>query len=336
MVYKKEEDRSKPLIILLYSLIVFALVLSFFISIQTPTIIRRAPEPPSFHEFYGTAKCDNTNNLNSITLSVIVSNATSSNTFSTNIQNGVYSIIVEGDKTGDSVTFFIGGNQVGADIYTKFSQTNKNLVQPTGQPGCQATYTGGDTGGSYSGGSSGGSSSSSTDLSVPSISNIAVSTSGTNPLFSWTTNIDSDSQVDFGPTSLLGTTRTTYLLTKNHVVELEDILPNTLYYYTVSSRAPNGVRAYSSTFTFVTPPLIPQCNDGLDNDGDLLIDLDDPDCVSSQDLSEIGEQTPAGGEFFTATRAILQVALLAVLTLTIIILGFVTYSSWALFKRKKK
>jgi hypothetical protein len=38
--------------------------------------------------------------------------------------------------------------------------------------------------------------------------------------------------------------------------------------------------------TAVTPPATPQCADGIDNDGDMLIDLMDPDCANAADDDE--------------------------------------------------
>jgi Transglycosylase SLT domain/Peptidase family M23 len=42
-----------------------------------------------------------------------------------------------------------------------------------------------------------------------------------------------------------------------------------------------------------TTPVVPQCADGVDNDGDGLIDMEDPDCTSPSDNTESPEATPA-------------------------------------------
>lgn len=338
MKLEKEGDRSRTLIILLYFLIAFSLLFSFFLYTSIP-IIKRAPAPPSFHEFYGIAKCDNNNNVYDIygvTLTVTVSNGTSSNTFNSNIQDGAYSIVVSGNQAGDSVVFLIGGNQVDTDIYNPFLITNKNLTQPSGQAGCpQTPYSGG--GGSGGGGGGGVSTNGGGGSIKPKISQIQSSFSGGgSAIITWTTDIDSDSQVDFGPSNNLGLTRSVILLTKTHAIEIENLLAETLYYYKVSSKSSLGVREYSNIFTFSTPKLSSQCSDTFDNDGDGLFDLEDPGCVDSTDNSEVDTQIPAGLKLFTAKNTILQIGLLAILVLIIITLAFVTYSSWALFKRDKK
>ena len=44
-----------------------------------------------------------------------------------------------------------------------------------------------------------------------------------------------------------------------------------------------------------TTPALPQCSDGIDNDGDGLVDMADPDCSSPLDNTESGSSGPAGG-----------------------------------------
>jgi Transglycosylase SLT domain/Peptidase family M23 len=41
-------------------------------------------------------------------------------------------------------------------------------------------------------------------------------------------------------------------------------------------------------------PAVPACSDGVDNDGDGLVDMEDPDCSSPEDESEAPEPTPPG------------------------------------------
>src|ERR1700761_456821 len=49
----------------------------------------------------------------------------------------------------------------------------------------------------------------------------------------------------------------------------------------------------STTPTPTTTPTVPQCADGIDNDGDGLIDMEDPDCSSPSDNTEGPEPAPA-------------------------------------------
>src|ERR1700744_544529 len=49
----------------------------------------------------------------------------------------------------------------------------------------------------------------------------------------------------------------------------------------------------TTTPSTTTTPTAPQCADGVDNDGDGLIDMEDPDCSSPSDNLEGPEATPA-------------------------------------------
>jgi len=63
---------------------------------------------------------------------------------------------------------------------------------------------------------------------------------------------------------------------------------------TGSSTSPLIPPATSTTpSTTTTTPAAPQCSDGIDNDGDGLIDLEDPDCSSPGDNTEASEATPS-------------------------------------------
>ena len=50
--------------------------------------------------------------------------------------------------------------------------------------------------------------------------------------------------------------------------------------------AGSGSAAYAHVVPVVADPSTPECSDGIDNDGDTLIDMSDPDCSSPDDISE--------------------------------------------------
>jgi len=99
------------------------------------------------------------------------------------------------------------------------------------------------------------------DTTAPTISNIAVGNiTQTGAIITWTTNEVSDSQVDYGVTSALGTSTT---LDNNdvtgHSVAMTGLTANTTYFYRVKSRDPSGNLVQSSTASFrtlavATPP----------------------------------------------------------------------------------
>ncbi|HVV89337.1 MAG TPA: lytic murein transglycosylase, partial [Solirubrobacterales bacterium] len=65
-----------------------------------------------------------------------------------------------------------------------------------------------------------------------------------------------------------------------------------------SSGATNSTTSPSTTTTpssssASTTPAVPQCSDGIDNDGDGLVDMEDPDCSSPSDNTEGPEATGA-------------------------------------------
>jgi Transglycosylase SLT domain/Peptidase family M23 len=56
---------------------------------------------------------------------------------------------------------------------------------------------------------------------------------------------------------------------------------------------PRATSTPGSPTTATAPATTPQCSDGIDNDGDGLIDMEDPDCSSPSDNTEGPETTPA-------------------------------------------
>ena len=95
-----------------------------------------------------------------------------------------------------------------------------------------------------------------TDTTAPVISNVAaggITTSSAT--ITWTTNENSDSQVEYGPTTAYGqlTTLNPALVTA-HSQGLSGLTAGTLYHYRVKSRDAAGNLAVSGAFTFTTVP----------------------------------------------------------------------------------
>lgn len=97
------------------------------------------------------------------------------------------------------------------------------------------------------------------DTTAPLLS--AVSASGisqTGATIGWTTNENSDTQVEFGPTTAYGaSTVLNPLLTASHSALLGGLAPGTLYHYRVKSRDAAGNLAVSAGFTFTTTAATP-------------------------------------------------------------------------------
>lgn len=87
------------------------------------------------------------------------------------------------------------------------------------------------------------------------ISNHKVKPSATSATLTWTTNKPSNSVVDIGATEERGTIVRGNDNTTDHVVEIDGLLPNTVYYYRFSSRTSDGETAMdqnNSTFSTKT------------------------------------------------------------------------------------
>ncbi len=96
-------------------------------------------------------------------------------------------------------------------------------------------------------------------IAPPVISAVASSNvKGTSATISWTTNENSDSQVDYGTTASYGTSTTlaTALVTA-HSQALSGLTSNTTYHYRVKSKDAAGNLATSGDFTFATPDVTP-------------------------------------------------------------------------------
>ena len=96
-----------------------------------------------------------------------------------------------------------------------------------------------------------------TDTTAPDISNVAaagVTTSGAT--ITWTTNENSDSQVEYGTTTAYGqSTALNPLLVTAHSQVLSGLTSDTEYHYRVKSRDAGSNLAFSVDFTFRTAPL---------------------------------------------------------------------------------
>jgi len=89
--------------------------------------------------------------------------------------------------------------------------------------------------------------------SGPEISDIQVSNiTSSSATISWRTNTASDSRIEYGPTTNMNNQpKIDYSYTTYHQVTLEDLLPNTMYYYRVGSCDANGL-TWSGQQTFTT------------------------------------------------------------------------------------
>src|SRR5438105_1850672 len=90
-------------------------------------------------------------------------------------------------------------------------------------------------------------------LVVPVISNVHASPNPTTATITWTTDIPSDSRVEWGTTAAYGNTSAlNAALVTSHSVKLSGLTRLTTYHYHVLSRASSGGLAVSADFTFNT------------------------------------------------------------------------------------
>ena len=103
---------------------------------------------------------------------------------------------------------------------------------------------------------------STSDTTAPTISGVAASSvTSSGATITWTTNENSDSQVDYGLTTSYGssTTLNTSLVT-SHSQALSGLSANTLYHYRVKSKDAAGNLATSGNFTFTTSSVPLSCS----------------------------------------------------------------------------
>jgi hypothetical protein len=87
----------------------------------------------------------------------------------------------------------------------------------------------------------------------PIISNVSAAVTASGATISWTTNVDADSQVEYGTTTAYGaSTRLDSTLVNSHSQTLSSLNPSTTYHYHVISRDADGNAAVSGDFTFMT------------------------------------------------------------------------------------
>lgn len=91
----------------------------------------------------------------------------------------------------------------------------------------------------------------------PTISGISVSAglTASSARISWSTDVASDGQVEYGPTATYGlTTPVDSQVDVRHDLELTGLLPDTVYHFRVRSRDASGASAVSADGTFFTAP----------------------------------------------------------------------------------
>lgn len=112
------------------------------------------------------------------------------------------------------------------------------------------------------------------DNTPPVISNVAANgVSDTVATINWTTDENSNSAVDYGPTAAYGSVASNATMTVNHSIPLTNLTPNTQYHYRVRSRNPTGLQTSSADFVFTTNP------SGVVND--LIVDDEDATVVGA-------------------------------------------------------
>ena len=89
---------------------------------------------------------------------------------------------------------------------------------------------------------------------TPVITGVTPSIGGTNVGIAWTTDIGSDSAVDFGGTTNYGSTVSNSTSVINHAVILTGLTPSTPYHYRVKSKGAATSQAVSGDLTFTTNP----------------------------------------------------------------------------------
>ena len=131
------------------------------------------------------------------------------------------------------------------------------------------------------------------DVTPPVISATQVSNiTDTTATVGWSTDEPADSLIQYGLTATYGNQVSSNSLVSSHTLNLTGLTPNTAYHYTIQSRDAAGNLQTTSDATFTThSPSVYQCNDGLDNDGDTLVDLSDPGCSSATDNDETDPPT---------------------------------------------
>lgn len=156
-------------------------------------------------------------------------------------------------------------------------------------------------------------------------SHVAEQITNTSAKIRWATTENVQGYVEYGTTTNYGQ-QTSVETTFNYAEHLQTITglqPGTIYYYRVHSITQSGVEIVASgSFSTTGSGFLTECNDGIDNDGDGLIDLNDTDCTNASDNSEstqlgvsgwpssangYDENLPMSGIFYGVTKSGLQV-----------------------------
>ena len=90
-------------------------------------------------------------------------------------------------------------------------------------------------------------------VAVPVISNVHTTPNPTTATVTWTTDVPTDSQVQYGTTNAYGSSSAlNSTLVTSHSVKLSGLTRLTTYHYRVLSRNSAGTLAVSGDFTFIT------------------------------------------------------------------------------------
>jgi len=90
-------------------------------------------------------------------------------------------------------------------------------------------------------------------MAVPMISNVRTSANPTTATVTWTTDVPTDGQVQYGTTAAYGkASALNSTLVTSHSVKLSGLTRLTIYHYRVLSRNSAGTLAVSGDFTFTT------------------------------------------------------------------------------------
>ena len=87
----------------------------------------------------------------------------------------------------------------------------------------------------------------------PDVSNVLVNTNCQNTQISWNTSKDSLTRLLYGETTDLSSEYISVDYKASHIVNLESLKPNTKYYYIVHTRGYDGMTAFDSVRSFITP-----------------------------------------------------------------------------------
>jgi len=82
---------------------------------------------------------------------------------------------------------------------------------------------------------------------------VASQLSSTSAQISWKTNRSTGGKINFGPSTMYGESIFVEDLTRDHVVDLKDLSPNTKYYFEVLATDVNNEQTYDAYYSFTTP-----------------------------------------------------------------------------------